>query len=315
MKSLMSRTALIALLMIAAVSLTGCVKDKKVITLMPDGSGKVEFTLGFNAKLIEETLGGMMPQGGEGGGMMGDENPTNIELSDLKENFAGFVAFTDRKITEGADGWKYVSFTGYFENINDIRIFDEGDDDDSEDYTEEEPDEMGMGEEPAPAKERESRARFVFKKTETGYILEVVTTLKDKDDDMGGPEESTPEMEKMIFGMMAAMLKDMEISMAFGMPGAVSAAEGMTVDGRTATYKVSGANFSSVADLKKLAEQKEFKITCGESEITAEQIGAFKLEMAEATMKWDALLKQAEAAEDHDESGEDSADEHGDEQD
>ncbi len=309
MKSPTTRTALIALVMIAAVSLTGCVKDKKLITIMPDGSGKVDFTVGFNAKLIEETVGGMMPGGGEDeGGMMGNDDPTDLDLGDLKENFAGFVAFTAPKLEEGSDGWKYVSFTGYFENINDVRIFDESDDEEFDDDGGEETGEMGMEEEPAPARERESKARFVFKKTEAGYSLEVVTTLKEKDEDMGGPEESNPEMEKMIFGMMAAMLKDMEITMAFDMPGAVSAAEGMTVDGRNATFKLSGADFASAADLKKLSEQKKFKIICGESQVTAEQIGAFKTEMAEAIVKWEALQKEAEAAEDQDESSEEHED-------
>lgn len=299
MKSLITRTALIALVMIAAVSLTGCVKDKKVITILPDGSGKVDFTVGFNAKLIEETLGGMMPQGGQGGGGLGDDDPTDMDVNDLQENFAGFVAFTEPKVKDGSDGWKYVSFTGYFENINDVQFFDEGDDQDSG----EDADEMGGDEDPAPAAERESKAKFVFKKSEAGYTLEVVTTLQEKDEEMGGDEESNPEMEKMVFGMMAAMLKDMEISMAFAMPGAVSSAEGLTVDGRTATYKISGSDFTSAADLKKLAEQKEFKISCGASQMSADQIGAFKTEMAEATMKWKALLKKAEEAEGDDEDG------------
>jgi hypothetical protein len=305
MKSPMTRTALIALVMIAAVSLTGCVKDKKVLTILPDGSGKVDFTMGFNAKLIEETLGGMMPQGGEGGGMVEDSDPTNVDVNDLKDNFAGFVAFTEPTIKDGSDGWKYVSFTGYFENINDVQIFDKGKDE----ATDEDSDEMGGDEDPAPAEERESKAKFVFKKTETGYTLAVVTTLQEKDEEMGGDEESNPEMEKMVFGMMAAMLKDMEISMGFVMPGAVSSAEGMTVDGRNATYKVTGADFKSAADLKKLVEKKEFKITCGASQMSAENIGAFKTEMAEATVKWQAMLKKAEAEKDNDEAGDEDGDE------
>ena len=249
--------AMLALVLVLAVSLTGCVKDKKALTLMPDGSGKLDFRLGFNAKLIEDTVGAMMPEGGEGGSMT-DDDPTDLDLAEIQDRYQGFVAFTMPKVETSSDGWKYVTFTGYFDDINKVAIFDEGDEEDGDESGEEGEEHGGEGEHGAEAVESDDAAptaTFKFAKTETGYVLEVVTVLKEKDEDMGGQEEeSNPEMEKMVFGMMAAMLKDLEFGWVVNMPGPVTEAAGFELAGRQATFVVKGADLANAEDMKKLAE-------------------------------------------------------------
>ncbi len=305
MKSISIKAAMLVLVMIAAVSLTGCIKDKKVLTLMPDGSGKMEFRIGFNAKLIEDTVGAMMPPGAESEDESDDADPTDLDVGDLRDKFEGFVAFTEPKVEDGSDGWKYVSFTGYFEDINKVSVFGEAEDEDSEEDANEGMDEgMGGGEEaPEPVDEptREPTASFKFEKTEAGYSLEVTTVLQENNSDMGGEQEANPEMEKMVFGMMGAMMKEMEFAWVIGMPGQVISAEGFALDGRTATFKITGADFSSAEDMKKLTRQRNFKVTCGAAEISEEEQAAFKMELIEAKAKWDALMEQAEAGQDSEE--------------
>jgi hypothetical protein len=102
---MLTRTLPLFALTLCLLLAGGCVKVKQVVTVMPDGSGKLEFTFGVSQALaaqagedpLEEfTLENMMDEGGLPEGVVAMTEPTRWE--------------------EG--GYDYVSFTMYFEDIN-----------------------------------------------------------------------------------------------------------------------------------------------------------------------------------------------------
>jgi hypothetical protein len=272
----------------AAFSLGGCIKFKQNAALMPDGSGKMTFSIGFNEKGVKEAASSM----GQGDGMV--EDPTE-DFADF-DNMHGFVAFT-KPVMEEKDGWKHVTFTGYFEDINKVKVLEDG---------EEEAEQVG----------------FAFRKTETGYALTVNSSFKQFGEmgdmgDMGDASDAPPEMKEMMEQMkklMESMLAGFEFSQGFTMPGVITKAEGVTSkEGRTAMFFVDGEKMKDPKEAAKLAEKKEFVIECGASEVSEAELVAFKEEMAKAKAeweKWKAEMKKAEEEEPSDDGddGEDGDD-------
>ena len=264
------------------LSLTGCLKFKQTYTFMPDGSGKVDFRIGFNEKIVKDTMkemgGGM---GGGGGGMGGAPemaDPTDLDIGDIQDNYTGFVAFTMPKTEETTDGWKILTFTGYFEDINKVKIFN------------------GEG------ADRKEQTAFTFKPTEGGgYVLEGTSAYDPGDDDsgmgdMGGMAEA-PEMQEMVKGIMESVMKGFEVSWGVEMPGLVTKSEGMpTFQGRHAELKISQKDMSDLSQMKKLSEAKKFRIECGPSQISTAEIKAFKTELELAKAEWTKHRAKAAAA-------------------
>ncbi len=101
--SLRGLTCMVAFVALA-LSLTGCLKMNQVMTVMPDGSGKMEMTVGFSAQMLA----------------MSPEDPlAEMTIEKLSEDPGGMVAFTEPEITE-EDGYTVVRMTAYFDDINDV---------------------------------------------------------------------------------------------------------------------------------------------------------------------------------------------------
>ena len=82
----------------------GCVKFKQVWTINPDGSGKLTQTFGFSELALEQAPDDPFA---------GLDDPQDL----VSAQDQGWVAFTRPQIkTEG--GYKYATYTGYFEDIN-----------------------------------------------------------------------------------------------------------------------------------------------------------------------------------------------------
>jgi hypothetical protein len=295
MRLLRSATLFFVFAAVLSVVLAGCVKFKQDVTVLPDGSGKIDFRVGYNKKGVDDATAAM-GQGGAGH----TEDPTDFDLSDL-EDMHGFAAFTAPQ-QEEKDGWKFVTFTGYFEDINKIEI---GSKDDPE------------------AKE----LAFVFAKTETGFSLKVKSQFKDLAGmgQMGGTGDTAevpPEMKGMVEGMkklVESLMEGFEFKQTYTMPGAITTATGLTSqEGRTAVYLVGPKEVKDPQVAAKLAEVKEFAIECGASAVTEVETAAFKAELAKAKEAWEKLKAEAkekatrEPAEPKDEGG-DEGDEGGDE--
>jgi len=108
MTTLLKHSVLACLLVLTA-SLTGCVKFKQMMTVMPDGSGKMQLTIGLSDQMMQ-----MAEQQGES--PFDEMNPIALD----KES-KGIVAFTKpTKKKEG--GFTYMTFSAYFEDINAVEL-------------------------------------------------------------------------------------------------------------------------------------------------------------------------------------------------
>jgi hypothetical protein len=273
------------------IGLGGCVKFKQDVKVHPDGSGKIDFRIGFNKKGVEDAAAAM----GQGGGD-GMEDPTKLDMSDL-EDMRGFVAFTTPK-EEEKDGWKFVSFTGYFEDINKV--------------------ELG-GKEEGEAKE----LGFVFAKTDAGFSLKAQSQMKDFEGlnqmgDMGGDgADMPPEMKGMMESMkklVESLMEGFEFEQNFTMPGAITKATGVTSQsGRTAAYVLGPKDVKDPKLAAELSKVKEFAIECGASEVTEADLASFKAELAKAKEEWAKMKAEAEknAPKEPDEPKDDGGDEGG----
>jgi len=84
--------------MLLFLSLCGCLKQKTYLTLMPDGSGKIEV---FYASTISL--------------------PNNTNIQTLGDNVHGSVAITNKRIFKEND-WECFTYTVYFEDINKLEF-------------------------------------------------------------------------------------------------------------------------------------------------------------------------------------------------
>lgn len=108
MKTLLKLGMLTCLVLLTA-SLTGCVKFKQVMTLMPDGSGKIDLTIGLSEQLMQ-----MAQQQGE--------NPfEQMDPVALNDGSKGIVAFS-KPTQKKEGGYTYMSFSAYFEDINAVEL-------------------------------------------------------------------------------------------------------------------------------------------------------------------------------------------------
>jgi hypothetical protein len=287
-----SAKTLSLLLLAAAVVLVvpGCFKVKQEFTVYPDGSGKMEIRTGFNAKAIEDALGALGGQMGGGGGMGGPDidDPTEITIEDLDEDMQGFVAFTRPKVEETADGWTYVSFTGYFEDVNKVKIYGEGEGD-----------------------EKSTRATMSFEATDNGYVLTIQNRLGPGDQEkMDELDEVPPEMAGMVQAMMDMMLQGFSMEERYHLPGEILEVEGIPVhEGRVASRKIEQGDIQSMADLKKIAQTNKIRIVCGASQVDPEEMREFKMELEQAKADWAKIKAEAAAAaEEDDGAGKDDED-------
>lgn len=102
-------TLALACLLVLSTSLTGCVKFKQTLTLMPDSSGKIDMSIGLSDQLVQ-----MAEQ-------RGDDPFKDMDPKNLGEEAKGIVAFTKpEKKKEG--GYTYLMFSAYFEDINAVEL-------------------------------------------------------------------------------------------------------------------------------------------------------------------------------------------------
>ncbi|MFK7790357.1 MAG: hypothetical protein AB8C95_12800 [Phycisphaeraceae bacterium] len=100
---------MLACLLLVTASLTGCVKFKQVMTVMPDGSGKMTINVGLSEQLVQ-----MAQQQGE--------NPFDqMDPIALGKDAKGIVAFSKpTQVKEG--GYTYLTFSAYFDDINQVEL-------------------------------------------------------------------------------------------------------------------------------------------------------------------------------------------------
>jgi len=104
-----TQLALLTLLLALVSATAGCVKLRQVVTLMPDGSGKIELRYALSQAMIDLAR------------QNGDEPFAQVRPGAMSEGAEGVVAFTEPTIEE-MGGYTYLTYTAYFRDINQLTI-------------------------------------------------------------------------------------------------------------------------------------------------------------------------------------------------
>lgn len=86
----------------------GCVKYKQIITLMPDGSGKIQYIVGISEE-VQQNLDD------------DDEFFDQFSPDIMKERAQGVAAYTEPVRYKEGD-FNYVTYSAYFNNINEVLL-------------------------------------------------------------------------------------------------------------------------------------------------------------------------------------------------
>lgn len=244
---------LIAAPLLALLALSGCMKIRQELIVMPDGSGRLTliFSLkgkGETAKFTEAML------------MSGDPD----EITDKVRGLAALA----RPTMEDKDGVIRIRMTGYFDDINALKIMDDG--------------------EGAKAKPKQE---FVYAREGETFSLEVKGNLLA--DDAPERDVKAPEFEKQREEMFKATFTGFEFRHDVRLPGRILVADGFqSKEGRVASYLVGEKDLQTLADQKRLNGATRFKATCGKSEVTDAEAAEFRKELEAAKAAWGELRKE-----------------------
>jgi hypothetical protein len=272
----------------AFTSLPGCIQAEEAATLMPDGSGKLTLRFALKKSMLE-----MFAQLGKAGGdpKAGDPLDQFKDPSKLKSNGEGIVAWGEPKKEEDAD-WVRVSIPGYFEDINKVKMYSEANQ--------------------GGDAQRKLSFGAKYEKAGDGGKLMMSSELTDDFRKMGGGPGGPggaggEELAKAMVEAMKPMLEGMKISVTVTVPGPVEQSGGfLEKKDRTATFSIEGKTIlDAMTDpkgpaAKKLeafgaASDKGTPVTWSKTTVGADEIAAFKNEMAAAKESWAKRLKDAEA--------------------
>lgn len=229
----------LGVLALVLVGVGGCVKYKQIVTVMPDGSGKVQYIAGFNRQLAEE----------------GEDPLAEFTAEGLGERSEGIVGYSEPIRYEEA-GWSYLAITGYFTDINQVAIAG--------------PDNGG---EPVRFEYRNNGDAGSTLTIRGGVVLSIA----------GDFEPIAPEDRGELENELMAGFLVIE---RFVLPGEVKPVEGVRgVEDQPQAVEFwidVPALIDTEGALSKLKEKDGIVLEVGPSGVTAEQVEAFKKEMAEA---------------------------------
>jgi len=260
----------ISFVILTLLGLSACVDIEQNVTLLPDGSGKLEFKLSIKS---------------DQPGAANFDDAANPD--EMEKNVKGIVAWA-QPVEEEKDGWKRIRLVGYFDDINKVKFV-----------------EPAM-EEGAEAKEMLS---FELKKTDKGFELVTKDQFSnDMTKELGGAEGGgggDDEFAKQMKEMMKQMIKSFKMSFVSTVPGKVAESKGYTsTEGRNATLKLDGQLLADVVDGKEEAKKKlesikgERRVSWAANDLPESEASAFKKELGAARLAWpkirEDLKKKAE---------------------
>jgi hypothetical protein len=239
-----------ALLLLAA---SGCMKIRDELLVMPDGSGRLSFTFAIASKAEA--------------GKFTEAELMSGDPDEIQDKIRGLVAM-GKPTLEEKDGTVRIRLTGYFDDLNALKIMDDG--------------------EGAKAKVKQE---FVFRREGETFSVEVKGNLLAEE----GPERPAgdPEIQKFREEMIKTMYAGFEFRQDLKLPGNVTSVEGfVSKDGRVAAYAVGEKNLQTSADVKKLNAITGFKASCGKSEVTDAEAAEWRRELEAAKAGWAELRKE-----------------------
>lgn len=258
---------LVALALICLLS-TGCVKVKKQVLVMPDGSGKVILTVAVNEAMLSQALASADALlGGSAEGRIpkaSDISASAVNVEGIERSSEGLVAFTEPK-ERVQKGWRTISMVGYFDDINLVKVRTD--------------------------KTSDVALSFAFKKDGEGYLLDVTNkSLAELTSDsmMKSLKESTGvDVPSQIMGAMGPMVKGFSVTEAYKLPGTVTEAEGLPrTEGRVAGMMLGEGFLTNIEDARKIAAKTRRSITCGPSQVSDTELAGFRREKDQALAAW-----------------------------
>lgn len=248
MKSIFTLVGVLALTLAA----TGCVKFKQAWLVNPDGSGKMVMTFGVSEQMLA---------------MAGGEQDPFADLDDpadmMDEEDNGWVAFTKPEI-KTENGFKYATFTGYFDDINQVTFSGDG----------------GNGEMVDSSYTLED-GKFIV---DNGMLGQVIKSMAED------PQMQDPQMK----AMMAPMMEGLEMTESYQVPGQITDAEGYQTDGQTASTTLDDqAMLGDTPPTIDGLDDGQLTITFTPGEWTNKAAWTAELEKAKAD--WQAIKDKANA--------------------
>lgn len=243
--------ALLTLVLLALIAATpGCIKYKQALTLMPDGSGKVDITWAMSDQLVE-----MAKQQ--------NEDPfEKLSPDNFKGQAKGIAAFTEPK-REKKDGYSYLTYTAYFQDINAVSVNMNQKEENADGSTSS----MDFGD---PAKYTYQRDGDTATLTiENGVVMSMVSDYEPT------PEEQKAQMRQMMVGF--------EISEQITLPGTFKDVEGVTGVDNSAILRVTLDDaLDGTGPLKDLKDVEKLTFTITDITVDDAAVAAFKKEMQAA---------------------------------
>jgi hypothetical protein len=259
-------------LFLGLLALAGCIKQKLVFTVYPDGSGKMETEIRTSEELdlyalFLETLETLEEMGGE---VEADKIRRSFEKSlfeKVGQNITGLKAWTMPAFEKEGDEPSVYRFTGYFKDIEKIRILP-----DEDDFVYE---------------------TFTFEQQEDeSYLFQALINLKKP----SRRQKMSEEEEREAREEGRELMEGWEAVYTARLPGKVRKSEGIEAEGREGTFRwdadrVLDILISHAKNSKKSKKVVVKEIVCEPEEDLADEMEAFEEEMADAVKEWKALKK------------------------
>ncbi len=277
MNNLLRKCASLFLLLIMPVGFVSCVQYEQVSSFFPDGSGKISMSIGMKKSMIEQLEEMAKSMGSE------EEMDPLADYTDpkkLAKNSEGILAWTKPEVKDDGE-WIRVSYTGYFADINKVKIYQEQDE--------------------GGEKTKSLAFACKYEKGEETSTLQLIDDTREAmGEDLNQPEEDEA-MREMQIQMMKTMMEGLKIRMAITVPGEVLESSGfMSTEGRICSIEMDADLMIAMMEdpegeeakkMKAITDAKEAKITFKNEAPAGEEVDAFKKEMADAKAAWEKLLK------------------------
>ena len=263
------------------LGLTGCLQIEKVVKLQPDGSGTVEESLVMGKDVVAQME--QMAAGFGGLGEKKEDKPAakGFDLLDEKklkgaaEKMGEGVTFVSAKKIDNDKGSGYVA-TYAFKDINKLKL--------DQNPGDAMPAPTGVKKSSGPGASKVEPVTFKFTK---GAPAELVVKMPAPDFKKPDKKEKAGGMEDMAMQMMQQVFKDMKVTMAIEVAGAIKETNAEYKDGSRVTLMEMDFNklLANPEKFKQLA--KENPKTLQESKALMKSIDGVKVETApEVTIKF-----------------------------
>jgi hypothetical protein len=215
----MNRLPIFFAILAAMLGLTGCLQIEKIVKLKPDGSGTVEETLVMSKATLDQMQQMMASFGGDKAKAKPPELMDEAKLKEAAGKMGEGVTFVSATKISGEKGEGFKAIYA-FTDINKLKV--------DQNPSSAMPGQGG----PKPGGEKDKKEPVVFRFAK-GSPAELAVTLPQPE--VKPKKEQPPGMEDMAMQMMQQMFKDMKITLAVEVQGAIKDTNAEYRDGSRVT--------------------------------------------------------------------------------